>query len=39
MVHTGFVAKVQDEKNRLANHRNPLEEFSIYPVCTGMNRR
>lgn len=36
MVHTGFVAKVQDKK-RLANHRNPLEEFSICPVYTGMN--
>ena len=24
-------------KKRLANHRNPLEEFSICPVYTGMN--
>ena len=26
-------------KKRLANHRNPLEEFSICPVHTGMNLR
>ena len=38
MVHTGSVAEVQDKK-RLANHRNPLEEFSICPVYTGMNLR
>ena len=37
MIHTGFVAKVQDKK-RLANHRNLLEEFSVCPVRTGMNR-
>ena len=36
MIHTGFVAKVQDKK-RLANHRNLLEEFSVCPVRTGMN--
>ena len=36
MVHTGSVAEVQDKK-RLANHRNPLEEFSICSVYTGMN--
>lgn len=37
MMHTGSVAEVQDKKKRLANHRNPLEEFSICPVCTGMS--
>ena len=37
MIHTGSVAEVQNEK-RLANHRNLLEEFSICPVYTGMNR-
>lgn len=36
MMHTGSVAEVQDKK-RLANHRNPLEEFSICPVYAGMN--
>ena len=37
MVHTGFVAEVQDEEKRLVNRGDFFEEFSICPVRTGMS--
>ena len=35
MIHTGFVAEVQDGEKRLANHRNLLEKFRICRYARG----